>query len=274
MTILAFGALLVASCTAQKTQRLIQPEQKSSAPTKNELLITTIAAAASKGGQGSPVYTKLIAPTIAEERRKQVVSGGRDPFASLLVSPIIIDDRGIIKEKPPLPPTLPVESDPQQNKQPHQIAIALTTEPGPVEAPEVKSLASLPKMPPLPPIQTARLPILTTPSLPPEARSAVTALGTGSAAGTSRTEIAEAVKVSGVMELGSGKKAIVQVPGEKTHRYVEAGEWLGQGKVQVKRIEFSDGGVPVVIVSENGQEVVKMVGSSRNSIAGSFGWTN
>ncbi|MBC6424572.1 MAG: hypothetical protein GDA38_26220 [Hormoscilla sp. SP12CHS1] len=161
LSLIAFGALLVASCTAQKTQRSIQPEQKSSAPTKNELLITTIAAAASKGGQGSPVYTKLIAPTIAEERRKQVVSGGRDPFASLLVSPIIIDERfaknrGIIKEKPPLPPTLPVESDPQQNKQPHQIAIALTTEPGPVEAPEVKSLASLPKMPPLPPIQTAR----------------------------------------------------------------------------------------------------------------------
>jgi len=49
---------------------------------------------------------------------------------------------------------------------------------------------------------------------------------------------------------------------------------IGQGKVQVKRIEFSDGGVPVVIVSENGQEVVKMVGSSRNTIAGSFGWTN
>jgi len=110
--------------------------------------------------------------------------------------------------------------------------------------------------------------------LPPEARSAVTALGTGSAAGTSRTEIAEAVKVSGVMELGSGKKAIVQVPEEKTHRYVEAGEWRGQGKVHVKRIEFSDGGVPVVILSENDREVVKMVGSSSKTIPGSFGWTN
>lgn len=262
MTILAFGGLLVGSCTAQKTQRSIQPEQKSSAPTKNELLITTIAAAASKGGQGSPVYTKLIAPTIAEERRKQVEAGGRDPFAPLLVSPIIMDKQPIINSKLPLPPTLPVKIAPQLNKEPHQIAIALTT--SPVEAPEVPR-AILPKIQPLPPIQTARLPILRTPSLPPEARSAVTALG---------TEMAEAVKVSGVIELGSGKKAIVQVPGEKTHRYVEAGEWLGQGNVQVKRIEFSDGGVPVVILSENGREVVKMVGSSNNTIAGSFGWTN
>lgn len=286
MTILAFGTLWVSSCTAQTAQTpqsSLPSEVTTLGQTKKTSPITTVA---SQVGQESSV-TPLIAPTVPEDRIAQVSSGGRDPFATLLVQPRII-------EPPPreskLTPPVKNRTDPTQGpksgrnkdrevlRQPDEMMVKKVTssdraaalrDPEPERTP-VKGSVKLPKMPPLPAIEIARLPILTTPSLPPEQRSTATAI----APGTPATQIATAVKVSGVIELGSGKKALVQVPGSKAQRYVAEGEWLSNRKVQVKRIEYNDIGTPVVILSENGQEVVKMVGSSSNTIAGNFGWTN
>ncbi|MGK7900067.1 MAG: hypothetical protein AB4352_01400 [Hormoscilla sp.] len=258
MTILAFGTLLVGSCTAQTAQTpqnqtsSLQSEVTTPGPTKKSLPITTAAINDDLrkllGGNGIP----SIDP---EERTKKVKAGGRDPFALVLVQPEIIFPDPLPPIPPPPPPPPPIVDQPGLIDDPSQIGGMV------VDGDDLPR----PIPPALPPIETVRLPILTTQSL---------TTTTGPIAPVPPApEIASAVKVSGVIELGSGKKAIVQVPGEKTQRYVAEGEWLGQGQVQVKRIELAERGSPTVILSENGREVVKMVGSS-NTIAGSFGWTN
>jgi hypothetical protein len=75
------------------------------------------------------------------------------------------------------------------------------------------------------------------------------------------TNLAKAVKVTGVMVIGGVPQAIVQAPNEASSRYVQAGQRLSNGQVLVKRIEMNSGSDPVVVLEENGVEVSKMVGS-------------
>lgn len=267
MTILAFGTLLVGSCTAQRAQTpqsSIPSDVTTSEQTKKTSPITTAAINADLrkllGGNG-------IASTDPGERTKKVKAGGRDPFALVLAQPEIIfpDPLGGLDLAPPPPSPKPIGSQPGPIEPPPPDEPPSPTQIGVILEQESRRV---PTIPALPPIETVRLPILTTGSAVTEPeREQIAPVPPA-------PEIASAVKVSGVIELGSGKKAIVQVPGEKTHRYVAEGEWLGQGQVQVKRIELGSSGAPVVILSENGQEVVKIVGGSSNTIAGNFGWTN
>lgn len=287
MTILAFGTLLVGSCTAQTAQTPQTPQSSipsdvtAPEPTKKTSPIITAAINADVRSLGR----KGIPSTNPDVRRKQVEAGGRDPFAPVLVQPEMISQPQTSTPTPPEKDKIDTNQGPKERNPQREVKtdpdemivtkVITSDRAAPVRDPEaerapVKGSVKLPKMPPLPAIEIARLPILTTPSLAPEQRSTATAI----APGTPATQIATAVKVSGVIELGSGKKALVQVPGSKAQRYVAEGEWLSNRKVQVKRIEYNDIGTPVVILSENGQEVVKMVGSSSNTIAGNFGWTN
>lgn len=73
---------------------------------------------------------------------------------------------------------------------------------------------------------------------------------------------AELMTISGAVEIGGDRYAIVSVPGEATSQYVRAGEKLAQDKVLVKYIEMS--GTPKVILQQNGVEFVRYVGSSGN----------
>mgnify|MGYP005840061477 CR=1 FL=1 len=76
------------------------------------------------------------------------------------------------------------------------------------------------------------------------------------------TDLADAVQVNGVMQVGGRVNAIVKEPNEKTSRYVSVGEYLSQGKVLVKRIELDGNAEPQVILEQNGVEVIKSVSSN------------
>ncbi|MDP8935014.1 MAG: hypothetical protein M3N42_12970, partial [Cyanobacteriota bacterium] len=81
------------------------------------------------------------------------------------------------------------------------------------------------------------------------------------------TDLAKAVQVTGVMELGKRVSAIVKEPDEKISRTVSTGDYLSKGQVLVKRIEFNSNREPVVILEQNGVEVIKSVSSNNGSVA-------
>ncbi|MEB3215185.1 MAG: hypothetical protein VKN72_02855 [Nostocales cyanobacterium 94392] len=73
--------------------------------------------------------------------------------------------------------------------------------------------------------------------------------------------LAQAVLVSGVVQVGSQPQAIIKVPTEPTSRYVQAGQRLASGLL-VKRIEMNEGSEPIVILEQYGIEVARMVGEA------------
>ncbi|MGK7945847.1 MAG: hypothetical protein AB4058_15400 [Microcystaceae cyanobacterium] len=74
-------------------------------------------------------------------------------------------------------------------------------------------------------------------------------------------EEAEAVIVSGVIQLGGSPVAILTSPGEPGTRHVRPGTMIASGQVLVKSINVSnrDG---FVVLEQYGQEVTKMVGEA------------
>ncbi|NER19355.1 MAG: hypothetical protein F6J86_13215 [Symploca sp. SIO1B1] len=71
--------------------------------------------------------------------------------------------------------------------------------------------------------------------------------------------LARQIKVEGVVQVNEQPSAIVKVP-DRPSQYVKEGQRLYNGQVLVKRIEANRGPTPVVILEENGVEVIIGVG--------------
>jgi hypothetical protein len=80
-----------------------------------------------------------------------------------------------------------------------------------------------------------------------------------------RIEEAEAVVVSGTIEMGGTRFAIVTAPGDTTPRYVRVGQRIVGGLVLVKRIETSYS-TPVVVLQQSGVEVIRPVGAGTRAV--------
>jgi hypothetical protein len=80
-------------------------------------------------------------------------------------------------------------------------------------------------------------------------------------------DIARAVEVTGVVQVGNVPYAIVNAPNEPTSRYVRAGQMLSNGTVLVKRIDVFRGVEPVVVLEQYGIEVVRTVGGGGSPAA-------
>jgi hypothetical protein len=70
---------------------------------------------------------------------------------------------------------------------------------------------------------------------------------------------ASAVLVSGILDIGGSKYAIINAPGEPTSRSVAVGQTFVNGKVLFKQIK-NVSGTTFVILEQNGVEVTKPVG--------------
>jgi hypothetical protein len=81
------------------------------------------------------------------------------------------------------------------------------------------------------------------------------------------TEVARAVEVSGVTNIGGTVRAIVKEPNETITRSVSEGDYLAKGAVLVKRIQIDSDQEPSVILEQNGVEVIKPVKSTNSPIA-------
>jgi hypothetical protein len=129
---------------------------------------------------------------------------------------------------PPAPSAQPVASIPTSALTPQGVPDLpeLPTPIGPEQLPPAP-VAQAPQSPPIPP--------------PPD------------------TQLAEGIEVTGVIEVGSQVQIIAKAPNEATSRYIKVGQKIANGEVVVKRVD-KEGGEPVVILEQNGVEVIKRVG--------------
>jgi hypothetical protein len=159
-------------------------------------------------------------------------SSTRDPFAAAAV-PTQLQTR-----------MQPVQN-PVQQPAPQEIVTQPIVDLAPSPTPAVALKAPL--LPQSQPISALpSLPVGTLPGAPPP---------------ISRTNLAEAIDVTGVVEIGGKLTAIVQEPNSGS-RYVKVGDRLSNGQVIVKRINMSVGGEPSIVLQQNGVEFTKGVGSS------------
>jgi hypothetical protein len=71
--------------------------------------------------------------------------------------------------------------------------------------------------------------------------------------------LARAVEVTGIVQIGNVPYAIVSAPNEPHTRYVRAGQRLSNGRVLIKQINVFSGAEPTLVLEENGIEVVREV---------------
>ncbi|MBD1846156.1 hypothetical protein H6F89_22605 [Cyanobacteria bacterium FACHB-63] len=79
----------------------------------------------------------------------------------------------------------------------------------------------------------------------------------------SRTNLADAIALTGVIQTGSQLSAIVQDT-DGNSRYVQVGESLANGQVTVKRINLNSAGNPSIVLVQNGVELTKLVGQAES----------
>ncbi|WP_343232397.1 hypothetical protein [Trichormus sp. NMC-1] len=184
-----------------------------------------------------------------------IAKGRPDPFGEIIKPTIsqIPGNEGTKLEVPKIPPLPTTVTNPQQTQTVQNRTPIKPTNPALVKNGNLnpKVTATLPKPKPKPQLNSplpkvlpqivANQPIK--PLLPPQPQP----------------EAAKAVLVSGVVLIGRQPQAIIKVPEEKTSRYVQAGQLLGNG-VLIKRIEMNRGSNPIVILEQYGIEVGKAVG--------------
>ena len=83
----------------------------------------------------------------------------------------------------------------------------------------------------------------------------------------SRTALADAIEVSGVVKVGGKWSVIVKEPDAQSSRYVHAGNYLANGQVLVKRIVADSGANPIVILQQNGIEIMRTIGGGNRRLA-------
>ncbi|HEY9643096.1 MAG TPA: hypothetical protein V6C57_21590 [Coleofasciculaceae cyanobacterium] len=167
----------------------------------------------------------LISSTDPNQRVRQVQSNRADPFALLPTTPTV--------QLPPPPPTPPAA--------PSSVAPAsATSRPGSSNRTATSRGNSGGRLAPIPNL-VPRRPLV--PIVPPPPQP----------------DLARAVRVTGVVQVGDSTYAIVNAPNEPTSRYVQAGQRLSNGQVLVRRIE-TGGAEPRVVLEQYGIEVDRAVG--------------
>lgn len=83
----------------------------------------------------------------------------------------------------------------------------------------------------------------------------------------SPTALAEAIEITGAVQVGNQWQIIVKESGTETSRRVGVGDFLANGKVQIKRVIGGSGGDPIVVLQQDGVEITKSIGSAAGRVA-------
>ena len=195
----------------------------------------------------------LVQPTNATARLPQIDSGRRDPFAAVVASPVVVPgSAGSNSASRPVPQVAPVPG----------VVTTTATRPAPSRpTPSRPAPTPVVAAAPLPQLQPSS-PNFTTVPLPPLVPFAAVPP-------VSPPRVANTIEVTGVVQVGQKVSAIIKVPTESTSRYVSEGEYLAGG-ILVKRIELGTREEPLVVLEQNGVEIVKAVGSAGNTVARAF----
>jgi hypothetical protein len=179
----------------------------------------------------------LLQPTNATARIPSIVVGRRDPFAMVpsSVPPVLISTNSSPATKVAVSPLPPPTANGAR--------LPATAKLPPITLPPLAANSPLGPLPTFP--NSAALPPVNVPS--------------AAVAPPSRTSLADAIEVSGVVQVGGKWNVIVKEPNATSSRYVAVGEYLENGKVLVKQIVATDSSTPVVVLQQNGVEIRKSV---------------
>ena len=216
-----------------------EPEAEAEEPDAPEETAPDLDAPPAIGANG------LIPPTSGPARLRALQAGRPDPFAAVPIAPRLAAT-GTTTLGTGTPPA-PVPPLPQTRPAPTQTRPAPTqTRPAPTQP--TRPPASAPASPP--PTATPPLPLPDfEPELPP----------------LPQPDLARAVRVTGVVQVGNEVRAIVEPPNESS-RYVRVGDYLANGQVLVKRIDINAGPDPIVVLEQFGIEVTRPVGDNEPSV--------
>ncbi len=137
---------------------------------------------------------------------------------------------------------------------------AVATAPIKLSATTRKPAVTLPS--PLPASNQGRLPAFNAPPIAQGTLNTPLPPTLLPSAPVSRTAAADAIEVSGVIKVGGKWSVIIKEPDAESSRYVNAGSYLANGQVLVKRIVAGAGSDPIVILQQNGVEVTRSIGGS------------
>ncbi|NET32982.1 MAG: hypothetical protein F6K19_13350 [Cyanothece sp. SIO1E1] len=194
------------------------------------------------------VQSNLLPPAQPFNPQRQTRLGRRDPFAAIAIkSPKTAPQQPIAATNSGLPP-IPIGSPnhglppvPHSGLPPVPVAATpVPILPTPVQQPAIPVPASTPPNVPAAPTSNVRIP---------------------------PANLISAIRISGIVHAGAEVNAIVAVPNQSISRYVSVGDYIGDGKILVKRIEVSSSQQPKVVLEQDGHEYVKTVqGSSTTGI--------
>lgn len=167
-----------------------------------------------------------------------------------------------------IPPTTSAERVPQIEAGRNDPFASLGFTPTVVAKPAAQPVAAQPVAVNLPapvvqpiPLEPPALPVLPVPAVEVPRETS------RSAPVSPAPSLAEAIEITGVVQVAGVTNVIVKAPDEHTSRPVAVGERLGNGKVLVKRVEM--GLEPTVILEQGGREIVRSIGSS-NALIGAL----
>jgi hypothetical protein len=175
-----------------------------------------------------PAVPGLAQSTNAQTRLTTIAAGRPDPFAAITGTMIVV----------------PVSTKPKPS-----------TKPLPVQQKSPATAAN-------PPAKPSDLPAQSTPLPPATASNSTSSVPT---VPPSQTAMAEAIEISGAVQVQGKWHIIVKESSEATSRHVTVGDYLANGQVVVKRI--LGGSNPIVVLQQNGVEVTRSIGTSRNQVA-------
>lgn len=228
---------LLMGCSGESGDKQAQPEVTQTPAPTAETFSTPLTTPSAKA-IARPV-PGLLQPTNAATRIPSIITGRRDPFAVVPgLQPIVVSSRPVASSSrvavAPLPRS--VTKLPPQPVPAVGIVPSLSLPPIAVGS----SPNSLPNLSPMPP---ESLPPLMIPVAPP-----------------SRTSVADAIAINGIVQVGNKWAVIVKEPSAVSSRYVSVGEYLENGKVLVKKIVAAGSADPVVVLQQNGVEIRKSLG--------------
>jgi hypothetical protein len=279
---IAFAAILslaIASCSSEGGDQASTPGPSSTsspAPTQTPGAAPSPSATTTQAFSNPVVPPKtgtvvasstpnLIQSTNATERAGIVSKGRSDPFATIVPPPTILPNtttnttNRTVPTLPPLPFSPRAAVSPAVFKPRIRSAVisVRTRVPSNSLKPNRRAIAYVPRSPKAIAVRRSYTPVMpkVLPQIVPNP-SLVPVLPPAP-----QPEIASAVFVSGVVQVGKEPQAIIKVPNEPTSRYVQAGDRLSNG-VLVKRIEMNEGSSPLVILEQYGIEVARMVGDN------------
>lgn len=274
ITIASILALAIAGCSGEEEQQTVEPIPTETAENnqgeKTEPFKDPVVPA-----KQSPTIAQapstLIQPTNPTERVGVVSKGRTDPFDDItppvnytIKKPDNSTSNNRKKTVPVLPP-LPASSRRTASRRPRRSAVISATAGGGSRNVRRNSNSSraIPKQ-----TQTAKKPssnagsAASVPVVPKVIPGVIPQPDLASVLPPPpEPKLAQAVLVSGVVQVGNRPQAIIKVPSEPTSRYVQAGQRLASGLL-VKRIEMNEGSEPIVILEQYGIEVARMVGEA------------